>query len=333
MSAPPPTSGDIAVDVRDLNVGFRGAHGMNRVVRDVCLQIRAGEIVGLVGESGSGKSVTAHSLMRLLPSRQVLTTAQTLRVLDWDLNTASDADVARLRGAAVSIVFQEPLTALNPILSVGRQMQDVIRRHTSLGRAESRSHALALLADMLIDEPERVFSSFPHQLSGGMRQRVLLGMAFACAPRLLIADEPTTALDVTVQAQILNLIRRKADETRAAVLFVTHDLAVVSQLCDRVYVMYAGSVVEQGPVQIVLESPQHPYTQALLAARPERHPHRAMLGGGIGAEAGGAAPAPGCAYQSRCALSDAACRETPKLGAAQDAGHQLACWRRPAGPT
>jgi peptide/nickel transport system ATP-binding protein len=273
VSAPPEV-----VDVESLTIDFaRGAHA-DTVVDGLSLRIGAGEIVGLVGESGSGKSVTALSMLRLLP-RQLARygPGSKIVVLGRDVLSAPEATLRAMRGADVSMIFQEPMTALNPVIRIGRQMGEVIRRHRGVGAAEARERARALLADTQIADPARVLDSYPHELSGGMRQRVMIAMAFSCDPALIVADEATTALDVTVQAQILELLRTRVRERGAACLLITHDLAIVSRHCDRVYVMYRGRIVEHGPTSAVIGQPRHAYTRALLNALPGRGRPRSKL--------------------------------------------------------
>lgn len=242
---------------------------------DVSIEVAAGETVGVVGESGSGKSLTALSVLQLLPGTEMqIAPNSRIRLQAQELLGASQASLEALRGSRVAMVFQEPMTALNPVRSIGGQMSEVIARHCRLEGTAVRERALKLLRDVRIVDVERVFDSFPHQLSGGMRQRVLIAMAFSSEPALLIADEATTALDVTVQAQILELLQTLVRERRVACLMISHDLAVIRQNCDRVYVMYRGKVVESGTSREVIEQPRHPYTQSLLAALPARRPAR-----------------------------------------------------------
>lgn len=269
---------NLVLDVRGLKIGFQGAAAL--VVKGIDLQVGEGEIVGLVGESGSGKSITSSGILRLLP-RTCSMEAERFMTLGQDLLSMTERDVEKMRGSKVAMVFQEPMTALNPIRTVGRQLLDVIATHRPRGTGALTGYAERLLLDMRIEDPARVMKSHPHQLSGGMRQRVLLAMAFSCTPRLLIADEPLTALDASVQRQVLELIRERASALGTAVLFITHDLAVVRDLCKRVYVMRRGEVVESGPVQNVLGAPAHPYTRALMAARPELFRPKTELGLGI----------------------------------------------------
>ena len=260
------------VDIAGLTVGFRTAEGPVTAVRDVSFTVAPGETVCVVGESGSGKSVTSLSLMRLVEFGGGTILDGRLRFDaasgPLDVARADDATMRGLRGNEIGMIFQEPMTSLNPVFTIGRQMADGLRLHRRLGRAAARVRAVELLREVRIPEPERRLDQYPHELSGGMRQRVVIAMAMACRPRLLIADEPTTALDVTIQAEILALIDRLKRETGMAVLFITHDMAVVAQMADRVVVMRAGRVVETGPVERIFAAPQDDYTRALLAAVP-----------------------------------------------------------------
>jgi ABC-type microcin C transport system duplicated ATPase subunit YejF len=262
-----------ALQIRSLSLDMGSD---NRVLLDdVSLEVAAGETVGIVGESGSGKSLTALSVLQLLPGAQMrIVDGSSIRLQERELIGATGIELERLRGARVAIVFQEPLTALNPVRSIGSQLCEVIERHAGLVGAAARERAHELLRDVRIVDPERVFDSYPHQLSGGMRQRVLIAMAFSSEPALLIADEATTALDVTVQAQILELLKALVRDRGIACLMISHDLAVVRQSCDRVYVMHRGRVVESGSSREVIENPRHPYTQSLLASLPALRPAR-----------------------------------------------------------
>jgi oligopeptide/dipeptide ABC transporter ATP-binding protein len=316
------------IQVTDLALEFQSHRGTVHALNGISLEVREGEIVGLVGESGCGKSVTALALTRLLPERHFAVTAGQVRVLGKDPFALDEAGLQQLRGAKVATVFQEPMNALNPTMRIGPQIVEVIRCHNPVGAAEARRRAEQLLADMQIPDAARVMRSYPFELSGGMRQRVLIAMAFAGRPRLLIADEPTTALDVTVQAQILDLIRLKAREQGTAVLFISHDMAVVSQLCARVYVMYAGRIVESGRTRAVLERPQHPYTRALLQSLPDAVAPKQKLAAIPGTLPNLLALPPGCLFQPRCPEAIEVCARMPPLVDLDGAGHCAACWRR-----
>ena len=265
------------VQIDHLSLAFVGHAETVAALRGISLHVDAGEIVGLVGESGSGKSATAMSILRLLPYGKARFPEGRITVLDRDVLGAPERQMQDMRGAEVAMIFQEPMTALNPVLRVGEQITDVILRHRPMPQAEAEALALSLLSDLQIADPARTLNAYPHELSGGMRQRVMIAMAFSCHPKLIIADEPTTALDVTVQAQILSLLKERAVATGTAVLLITHDLAVVARLCDRVYVMYRGEIVEHGATRAVIGNPQHAYTRALLNALPEGKPPKTRL--------------------------------------------------------
>jgi ABC-type dipeptide/oligopeptide/nickel transport system ATPase component len=256
------------LEVSDLSVEItrRDRGGSVRVVDGVGFSLEKGEVLGLVGESGSGKTVTARSLMRLLPSQVARIVRGRIALEGEDVLAASEERMQAIRGRRMAMVFQEPMTALNPVLTVGRQLLEVVGREGGLPRLERRSRAIALLERVRIADPRTRFDQYPHQLSGGMRQRVMIAMALALDPIVLIADEPTTALDVTVQAQIISLIDELRREKGTTVLWITHDLGVVAQICDRVAVMKAGAIVESGATDRVLLQPEHAYTRALLAA-------------------------------------------------------------------
>ncbi|MFT7602196.1 MAG: peptide/nickel transport system ATP-binding protein, partial [Acidimicrobiales bacterium] len=254
------------LEVKDLTVSFLTPHGMVEAVSGSNFSISPGERVGVVGESGSGKSLTGLSLLRLTPKAaqvggQILLDGQ-------DLLNLSQKEMQRIRGRDVSMVFQEPMTALDPVFTVGQQISATFRAHHQVSKKEAKDRAIALLAEVGIPEPERRYKEFPHRLSGGMRQRAMIAMALVCEPRLLVADEPTTALDVTIQAQVLDLIVELSERRGTAVLLITHDLGVVAETCERVLTMYAGQIVEESPVEAALESPRHPYTSGLLGAIP-----------------------------------------------------------------
>lgn len=262
-------SSNPVVRIDNLALHFVSQGDVVEALRGISLEIGPGEIVGVVGESGSGKSVTALNMLRLLPKSKTKIPHGSVSVLGHDVLNMSEKELQQVRGGEVSMIFQEPMTALNPVLRVSEQMFDVILRHQKITPDEAKKLSIDLLAEMKIQDPERVFNSYPHELSGGMRQRVMIAMAFSCQPKLIVADEPTTALDVTVQAQILSLLKERGKATQTSVLLITHDLAVVAQICDRVYVMYKGQIVEEGSTRDVIGNPQHAYTRALLNALPE----------------------------------------------------------------
>ncbi len=301
------------LEIRDLAITFPGAAGELEAVRGASLDVRRGEVTGLVGESGSGKSLTALAILGLVPPPGRIV-AGSIRFDGRELVGLSEKEYRPLRGARIGLVFQEPAAALNPVLMIGTQIVETIRAHRPIGRAEARRRAHELLRQLAMPDPAQKMRQYPHELSGGQRQRALLAIALAAEPELLIADEPTTALDVTVQAQVLDLIEELRRERQLAVLLVTHDLGVVARACDRVAIFYAGEVVEEGPTDEVLARPAHPYTRALLASVPRL---------GEGAESGRLAAIPGqvptladrpagCPFHPRCAERLASCdRETP----------------------
>jgi oligopeptide/dipeptide ABC transporter ATP-binding protein len=321
-----PAATDPLLSVAGLSVAFDTDEGERRVVEDASFSIGAGETLGLVGESGCGKSVTAMSIMRLLPSPPSRALAGRILFEGVDLLALAPDAMRALRGDRIGMVFQEPMTSLNPVFSVGYQIEEVLRLHRRLGRAEARRQALDMLRLVGIGAPERRLDQYPHQLSGGLRQRVMIAIALVCRPQLLIADEPTTALDVTIQAQILDLLRRLKREMGMALLLITHDLGVVAEMCDRVVVMYAGRIVEQASALDLFRRPRHPYTAGLLAAMP-----RLVEKGGKLPSIPGTVPAPGkrgqgCSFADRCPRVQARCRaERPGLEDVEP-GHGAACW-------
>jgi peptide/nickel transport system ATP-binding protein len=319
---------DAIAQIQDLRLEFPTYHGAVQALSGVTLTMRRGEIVGLVGESGSGKSVTALALLRLLPQGSVRFTGGSVALLGRDILRLPERSLEDIRGNAASMIFQEPMTALNPTIRIGRQIMQVIRRHEDVSEKEAQRRTEALLTEMQIPDAGRVMRNYPFELSGGMRQRVLIAMAFSCNPDVLIADEPTTALDVTVQAQVLSLLRERARARGASVLFITHDLAVVGQLCDRVYVMYAGTVAEEGATADVLSNPLHPYTRALLKSLPEFAAPKSHLVSIRGTVPSLVSPPAGCLFRNRCPYARERCREQPPLldPAGRRGGHRAACW-------
>ena len=313
--------------IDDLRIEFPAYRSTVKALNGVSLHVNPGEIVGVIGESGSGKSVTAMLSLRLLPERSYEVKSGSLSILGRDMLTAKEKDLLSVRGRDAAMIFQEPMTALNPTRRIGRQMLDVIIHHQRLSKADARAKAIALLRDMHIADPEQVMNSYPFELSGGMRQRVMIALAFSCDPQLLIADEPTTALDVTVQRQVLLLLREKARARGTAILLITHDMALVSQFCDRVYVMYTGAVVEQGVTAQVMADPRHPYTQGLLSGLPEQvEPGQDLMT--IPGQVPNLSALPeGCTFLDRCAYATAQCLQRPPMqiiDAAAD--RKSACW-------
>ena len=288
------------LEVENLETEFRSRGTVVKAVRGVTFRVERGETVGVVGESGSGKSVTALSVMGLVPSPPGHITGGEVRFDGQDLLHSSRDEMRKIRGAKIAMVFQDPFSCLNPTMTLGAQVAEPIRLHTGASREEARDRALALLRAVRIPSPEIRFRQYPHEISGGQRQRVMIAMAFACNPELLIADEPTTALDVTVQAQVLALMAEMQKKTNAGILLITHDIGVVAESCDRVLVMYAGQIVESGPVEKVLFAPKHPYTQGLLESLPRMDEGRRRLASITGQPPDLAHLAPGCPFVPRC---------------------------------
>jgi oligopeptide/dipeptide ABC transporter ATP-binding protein len=313
----------LAVD--GLTVEVASDAGAVRLVSDVSFSLAQGEVLGLVGESGCGKSVTALTLLRLLPEPPVRLAAGRIMFEGRDLARLPPRKLRDVRGSRIGMVFQEPMTSLNPTYTVGWQLDEALRLHTNLAAAARRSHVVELLGHVGIGAPAQRLGQYPHQLSGGLRQRVMIAMALACGPRLLIADEPTTALDVTVQLQILDLLARLRRQTGMAILLITHDLGVISAVADRVAVMYAGRIVETATSTALFRRPRHPYTAALLSARPHLTGPRGKLSAIPGTVPSPAARPPGCAFAQRCPRVLQRCAaDLPPL--AGEAAHQAACW-------
>ena len=319
--------------VENLRAGFHAdssddAPTFLEVLDGVSFTVRAGETLGLVGESGCGKSVSALSIMRLLPKPAGAIIGGSIRFENQDLLSLPATAMANIRGRRIAMIFQEPMSALNPVKRIGAQVEEMFARHMpDVGLRERRLRALTMLQRVGIPAPEQRLSEYPHQLSGGMRQRIMIAIALALEPALLLADEPTTALDVTIQAQILELIKELQQSTGMAVLFITHDLGVVAEVCDAVAVMYAGSIVETAPVNALFATPLHPYTRGLLASIPrlEGEPKQDLhvIPGMVPSL--GAMP-PGCRFAGRCSYAQAACATTPPLQPLQ-ADHAVACVR------
>ncbi|MGR7197477.1 ABC transporter ATP-binding protein [Klebsiella aerogenes] len=313
--------------IENVRLSFPVYQGQVNVLNNISLHIDRGEIVGVVGESGSGKSVTAMLAMRLLPAGSYHIHSGAITLMGHDMLNLTEKTLRDIRGSKVAMIFQEPMTALNPTRRIGKQMVDVIRQHRPMSLREARARAVELLADMQIADPQSVLKRYPFELSGGMRQRVMIAIAFSCEPDLLIADEPTTALDVTVQRQVLRLLKQKAQATGTAVLFISHDMAVVSQVCDRLYVMYAGAVIESGNTGEVLQQPQHPYSIGLLNSAPDKGEPRTPLRSIPGTVPNLARLPAGCAFRERCFAAGEACGITPTLQAHDSAAdRQAACW-------
>jgi oligopeptide/dipeptide ABC transporter ATP-binding protein len=312
------------LSVRSLTTKFDLGGRTVAAVSDVSFDVRAGETLCLVGESGSGKSVTALSIMRLVqPPGRIASGSILFR--DRDLLRLSEADMRRVRGAEIALIFQEPMTALNPVLTIGSQIAEALIVHGKANRAEAHRRAITLLDAVKLPDPARRVRDYPHQLSGGMRQRVLIAIALACRPALLIADEPTTALDVTIQAEILDLLREMKSQFGLSLLLITHDLGVVAETADRVAVMYAGRIVEESPVRALFRAPKHPYTQGLLASMPGATPGTRLRAIEGTVPDIGALP-PGCAFGPRCPQHVARCDIAPPPFFDVGTEHEARCY-------
>jgi len=314
------------LEVDNLRVHLFTLGGVVRAVDGVSFSVPAGASVGIVGESGCGKTMTALSLMRLMPSPPARIVSGRIMFDGQDIRALGDAQLRELRGNAMAMIYQDPMTTLNPVFTVGEQIAETVRLHQNSSRAAALGRAIEMLALVGIPDPPRCAGSYPHQLSGGMRQRAVIAMALACNPKLLIADEPTTALDVTIQAQILDLLRRLQRELGTAIILITHDLGVIADLVDTVVVMYAGKVVEHAPVKQLFSSPRHPYTQGLLRSVPslETREHRMRT------IEGNVPPAfdmpQGCRFHPRCTQAMPVCRSEEPPVVSDGAGGQAACW-------
>ncbi|MFO1172138.1 MAG: ABC transporter ATP-binding protein [Hyphomicrobiaceae bacterium] len=319
------TAGGSLLAVDNLTVSFRTDRAIVRVVEDVSFTLKRGQTLGLVGESGCGKSVTAQSIMRLLPMPPAKIETGHVLLEGEDLVLVPERRLRALRGDRIAMIFQEPMTSLNPVFTVGEQIGEALRLHRQMSRSEARAKAVEALAAVGIGSPERRIGQYPHELSGGLRQRVMIAMALVCEPAVLIADEPTTALDVTVQAQILELLKRLQKELGLAILLITHDLGVVGEICDEVAVMYAGRIVEQGAATAVLGHPRHPYTAGLLTSSPRNARRGERLTTIAGTVPPPGARGDGCSFAGRCPRALTRCAtERPPLAPLGD--HALACW-------
>ncbi|PHR56220.1 MAG: peptide ABC transporter ATP-binding protein [Robiginitomaculum sp.] len=330
---------ELLLNVRGLRTTYSTGHGVVQAVRGVDLHLNRGEILGLVGESGSGKSVTCMSFLRLLKRGGTIDAGEVI-FEGQDLLKMSERQLTRIRGDRVGVVFQDPMSALNPTMSVGRQVAEAVLRHRKISKAEARARAIELFDLVRIPSAEARIDSYPHEFSGGMRQRVMIAIALACEPALLIADEPTTALDVTIQRQILALLKELRDRLGMAIILVTHDLGVIAETADRVMVLYGGQVMEEASVGDLFAAPQHPYTRGLLAAIPDPRQTDTPLEPIPGSPPDMRAPPPGCPFAPRCPEARQQCIIPPPLyGVATgqstnpDGGHRMRCWLAdPAAP-
>lgn len=312
------------LELDNLQTSFRTRDGEVQAVRGVSFHVQPGELVGIVGESGCGKSVTCKSIIQLLGSNGHIS-GGSIRFQNDDLARKTPEQMRKIRGNDIAMIFQDPMTALNPVVTIGKQMAEILVRNKGLSKKAAKAAAIAMLDQVGIADAERRYDQYPHEFSGGMRQRVMIAIALSCNPKLLIADEPTTALDVTIQAQILRLLKSLQQQTQTAILLVTHDLGVVAQVCSRVVVMYGGLVMEEGAVEDIFYRPAHPYTQGLLASlpRPDEVNHR--LSPIEGTPPGLLNPPPGCPFAERCPKRMPQCERQPAFYSVGE-GHRAACW-------
>lgn len=311
--------------ISGLKTSFYTDDGEVPAVADVNFSIEPGEILGVVGESGCGKSVTSLSVMDLVPHPGKIVSGD-IRFKDEELTKASKRRMRQIRGNEIAMIFQEPMTSLNPVFTIGSQMIEGIRLHHHFSKKEAANHAVQMLKKAGMPRAEQLLKEYPHQLSGGMRQRVMIAMAMACEPELLIADEPTTALDVTIQAQILELMKRLNEDLNTSILLITHDLGVVAEVCDRIVVMYAGKVVEEGSVRTIFKNPQHPYTEGLIQSVPNMYNKKERLYSIPGNVPKPGSVTQGCLFAPRCPYAfDRCTAENPEL-LETEAGHQVRCF-------
>lgn len=314
------------LEVKNLSIAFRTYRGILEAVHNVSISVNQGQTIGIVGESGCGKSVTAHAVMKLLPEE---TTIYANGQITWDgqdILSRTDAEMNLLRGSEMAMIFQDPMTALNPVLTIGDQICEGLFLHGKMHGQEAEKHAIGLLQAVGITSPEKRFHQYPHELSGGMRQRCLIAMALACSPRLLFADEPTTALDVTTESQVLDLLRSLQKEMGMAVVLISHNLGVIAQMCHYVYVMYAGCIVEEGPVEAIFDSSAHPYTKGLLASLPDPDNKDKVLTGIAGQAPDLFHLSEGCRFYPRCHCAMRICTREAAPEYTVGEGHKASCW-------
>lgn len=314
------------LQVKDLEVSFFTNAGEVKAVRKISYDLKFGEVIGIVGESGSGKSVSSYALMGIIPEPGEVIGGDIVfdgaKILE-----KTEGDLQKIRGKDVGMIFQDPMTSLNPVFTVGHQIEESLKRHTELNKTERKERIIDLLKLVGINQPEKRLKQYPHELSGGMRQRIMIAMSLACNPKLLIADEPTTALDVTIQAQIIELLKELKEKINMSIIFITHDLGVVADICDKIAVMYAGTVVERGSVEEIFYKPQHPYTKGLLKSIPrvDSDEHERLIpieGNPVDL----IFPPAGCAFAPRCESCMKICLENVPPVYMENEGHESACW-------
>lgn len=313
------------LQINHLSVSFNSIYGKTNVLENISLNVKKGEIIGIVGESGSGKSVTALSILGLLDRNAEITDGEII-YKDRNLLQLSEKEIQLLRGKEIGMIFQEPMTALNPTMKIGKQIANVIQKHKNVGRKESERLAVEALIDVKINDPEIVANRYPFQLSGGMRQRVVIALAMSAPPELVIADEPTTALDVTIQSEILNLMKELCQKKGTSIILITHDLGVVANICNRIYVMYGGKIVEEGDTKDVLLDPRHPYTKGLIESLPEGKSKKESLTVLQGESFNPRVRPKGCVFYSRCPIRVEKCLNEPPTTNEVKQTHKISCW-------
>ncbi len=320
-------SNGVVLEVQDLRVYFYTRWGLVKAVDGVTFDVRVGETLGIVGESGSGKSVTALSIMRLIPSPPGKIEGGFVGLNGEDILSLSESQMQRIRGQRVAMIFQDPMTSLNPVFNIGNQVGETLKIHQRLSGSALARRVIGALRLVRIPAPETRVRDYPHQMSGGMRQRIVGAIASSCQPEVLIADEPTTSLDLTIQAQYLQLLKQLQQETGVGMIFITHDFGIVADVCDRVAVMYAGKIVEEGEVREIFNSPSHPYTQALLESLPKLDEKVDRLYSIEGQPPRLYDLPPGCSFAPRCPYAEEVCREEYPLDTSVKPGHTASCWK------
>jgi oligopeptide transport system ATP-binding protein len=315
------------LEVRDLHVSFKTYNGEVQAVRGVSFHVNKGETVAIVGESGCGKSVTSQTIMRLIPTPPAMIKAGEVIFEGQDLTKLPEKQMEKIRGAEIAMIFQDPMTSLNPTMTIGKQIMEGLIKHQKMSKSQARERAIEMLRLVGIPSPESRIDQYPHQFSGGMRQRAMIAIALACAPKVLIADEPTTALDVTIQAQIIDLMKDLQEKINTSIILITHDLGVVADIADRVVVMYAGKVVESGAIDEIFYNPRHPYTWGLMASMPRLNQSRDQELLPIpGSPPDLISPPKGCPFAARCKYAMKICTEQMPETTQVSPTHQVACW-------
>jgi peptide/nickel transport system ATP-binding protein len=321
-------SSNNVLEINRLNISFMTDKKKINAIKDVAFKIKKGEILGLVGESGSGKSITSLSILGLLPSPPAVIEDSEILFHGINLIQASEKEMQKIRGNKISMIFQEPMTSLNPLYTIGNQLIESVQNHQSLSKKDAKEICIHTLKTVGLARADAMMNEYPHQLSGGMRQRVMIAMAMICQPEILIADEPTTALDVTIQSQILKLMKELNDKTETSILFITHDLGVVAEICDRVIVMYGGRIVEEGSVTDIFKNPQHPYTRGLLKSVPDIRSKQEKLYAIPGSVPKPGSIQKGCYFAPRCEIADVNCHENePEFLPVNEEGHFSRCFK------